>query len=144
MVFVDPRMSKVQMTELRHENIVSFIGASVEYGSVFILTAYCARGSLNDVLQNRDFTLDTIFIASLVADLIKVYSPFTSQCSKNTQKPQHNANVTSYDHFQGMIFLHDGEIISHGNLKSSNCLVDSRWVLQITDFGLHELKGLMI
>jgi len=101
-----------QMTELRHENIVSFIGASVEYGSVFILTAYCARGSLNDVLQNRDFTLDTIFIASLVADLIK-----------------------------GMIFLHDGEIISHGNLKSSNCLVDSRWVLQITDFGLHELKA---
>ncbi|KAK4022364.1 hypothetical protein OUZ56_007835 [Daphnia magna] len=101
-----------EMTEIRHENIVSFIGASVEYGGVFILTAYCARGSLEDVLQNPDFKLDTIFIASLVADLIK-----------------------------GMIFLHDSEIVSHGNLKSSNCLVDSRWVLQITDFGLHELKA---
>ncbi|EFX69540.1 hypothetical protein DAPPUDRAFT_62171 [Daphnia pulex] len=100
-----------QMTSIRHENVVSFMGVSVDYGSVSILTAYCARGSLEDVLK-LDFKLDTFFIASLVTDLIK-----------------------------GMTFLHDSEIVSHGNLKSSNCLVDSRWVLQITDFGLHELKA---
>ena len=25
----------------------------------------------------------------------------------------------------------------HGRLKSSNCLVDNRWVLRITDYGLN-------
>jgi guanylate cyclase len=60
-----------QMTSIRHENVVSFMGVSVDYGSVSILTAYCARGSLEDVLK-LDFKLDTFFIASLVTDLIKV------------------------------------------------------------------------
>ena len=39
-----------------------------------------------------------------------------------------------------MGYLHKSEIKSHGNLKSSNCVVDSRWVLKITDFGLHTVK----
>lgn len=37
-----------------------------------------------------------------------------------------------------MVYLHASEIKSHGKLKSSNCVVDSRWVVKITDFGLQE------
>lgn len=40
-----------------------------------------------------------------------------------------------------MHFLHSTDIRSHGNLKSSNCVVDSRFVLKITDFGLHQLRS---
>ena len=42
---------------------------------------------------------------------------------------------------QGMTYLHDSVIKSHGRLKSSNCVVDSRWVLKITDYGLCEFKS---
>ena len=40
-----------------------------------------------------------------------------------------------------MIYLHNSPIGSHGNLKTANCLVDSRWVVKISDFGLHQLKS---
>jgi guanylate cyclase len=37
-----------------------------------VLTAYCARGSLEDVLANKDLHLDNMFVASLVSDILKV------------------------------------------------------------------------
>lgn len=40
-----------------------------------------------------------------------------------------------------MAYIHASEIRSHGNLKSSNCVVDSRFVLKVTDFGLHSLRA---
>ena len=43
---------------------------------------------------------------------------------------------------KGMKYLHKTEIKSHGNLKSANCVVDSRWVLKITDFGIQTVRKL--
>lgn len=99
------------LREVRHDNVNSFIGASVEPMRILIITDYCAKGSLYDIVENEDIRLDKMFIASLVHDLIK-----------------------------GMLYLHTSALICHGNLKSSNCVVTSRWVLQVTDFGLHELR----
>ena len=41
-----------------------------------------------------------------------------------------------------MIYLHDSPLVYHGKLRPSNCLVDSRWVVQIADFGLHQFCAL--
>lgn len=35
-----------------------------------------------------------------------------------------------------MSYIHNSELVSHGHLSSSNCVVDSRFVLKVTDFGL--------
>ncbi|CAH2038025.1 unnamed protein product, partial [Iphiclides podalirius] len=101
-----------QIRELRHENLTAFVGVCVESGSACVVTAYCSRGSLARVLADRDLLLDDMFVAKLVADLLR-----------------------------GLTYLHDSPLVSHGNLTSSNCLVDSHWVLQITDYGLHTLKS---
>lgn len=110
-----PRETKKEMKlmkELKHDNINPFIGAYIEPNSIYIVTEYCAKGSLQDILENDDVKLDAMFIASLIFDLIS-----------------------------GMNFLHDSDLKVHGNLKSSNCVVTSRWVLQVTDFGLHQMRA---
>lgn len=40
-----------------------------------------------------------------------------------------------------MQHIHNSSIGSHGNLKSSNCVVDSRFICKITDFGLPTLRS---
>lgn len=40
-----------------------------------------------------------------------------------------------------MNYLHNSYICCHGNLKSSNCVVDSRFVLKITDYGLVSFRS---
>ncbi|PVD39419.1 hypothetical protein C0Q70_02049 [Pomacea canaliculata] len=98
--------------EMNHENINRFIGACIDLPRVYIVSQFCSRHSLQDILKNEDSPLDDMFITSLVQDLYK-----------------------------GMTFIHDSEFGYHGNLKSSKCLVDSRWVLKINDFGVGALMA---
>jgi len=41
-----------------------------------------------------------------------------------------------------MEYIHKSPLKYHGRLKSSNCLLDSRWVVKITDYGLARLRDI--
>ncbi|KAL1492644.1 hypothetical protein ABEB36_010873 [Hypothenemus hampei] len=100
------------MKDLSNDNLVKFYGACIDNPHNCLLIEYCPRGSLQDILENPQYNLDWSFRMSLIMDIAK-----------------------------GMHYLHGTYIKSHGALKSSNCLVDSRFVLKISDFGLHFLRG---
>ncbi|XP_022621415.1 retinal guanylyl cyclase 2-like [Seriola dumerili] len=95
-----------QLREMRHENLNLYLGLFLDSGIFALVVEHCPRGSLADLLANSNIRLDWMFKSSLLMDLIK-----------------------------GMKYLHLRGL-SHGRLKSTNCLVDGRFVLKVTDYGL--------
>ncbi|XP_077777759.1 atrial natriuretic peptide receptor 1-like [Podarcis muralis] len=95
-----------QVRELDHPNLCKFIGGCIEAPNIAIITEYCPKGSLTDVLLNEDIPLNWGFRLSFATDIA-----------------------------QGMAYLHQHRIY-HGRLKSTNCVIDDRWVCKISDYGL--------
>uniref|UniRef100_A0A9R1SRI2 Guanylate cyclase n=2 Tax=Cyprinus carpio TaxID=7962 RepID=A0A9R1SRI2_CYPCA len=91
------------------KNLNLFLGLFLDTGIFGIVTEHCTRGSLEDLLNNEEMRLDWMFKSSLLLDLIRA-----------------------------MKYLHNRGII-HGRLKSRNCVVDGRFVLKVTDYGLNEI-----
>ncbi|XP_071631245.1 retinal guanylyl cyclase 2 isoform X1 [Temnothorax longispinosus] len=92
---------------LRHENLNPLIGCLNEPTRPCLVSEYCSRGSLEDVLVQDEIKLDWSFRLSLLTDLVR-----------------------------GMKYLHSTPIRVHGYLTSRNCVIDARWVLKVTDYGL--------
>jgi len=63
---------RLQMKDLRHENVNLFLGFFHDCGVFAIVTEFCSRGSLEDLLLNDEVKLDWMFKSSLLLDLIKV------------------------------------------------------------------------
>ncbi|CAM5115282.1 unnamed protein product [Eretmochelys imbricata] len=99
-----------QVRELDHPNLCKFIGGCTEMPNVAIVTEYCPKGSLSDVLLNEDIPLNWGFRFSFAGDIA-----------------------------HGMAYLHQHKIY-HGCLKSNNCVIDDRWVCKISDYGLQSYR----
>ncbi|XP_016112863.1 guanylate cyclase 2G-like [Sinocyclocheilus grahami] len=97
--------------EMKHENLVQFFGVCIEPPNVCIVMQYCKKGSLKDVLGNSEIDLDWMFKLSFAYDIVN-----------------------------GMEYIHKSSLKSHGNLRPSTCLVDSRLQIKLSGFGLWEFK----
>ena len=61
---------------MSHENVNTFVGLCVDPPNICILTKYCSKGSLRDILENDAIKLDTMFKVSLLFDLVTVSEEF--------------------------------------------------------------------
>lgn len=57
---------------MRHENLNLCLGLFVDSGIFALVVEHCPRGSLADLLADRNVRLDWMFKSSLLMDLIKV------------------------------------------------------------------------
>nr|XP_046232669.1 heat-stable enterotoxin receptor [Scatophagus argus] len=99
------------LQQIDYYNLTKFYGTVKMDHGVFGVFEYGERGSLRYVLNNRvsypeETFMDWEFKISVMYDIAK-----------------------------GMSYLHASDIQVHGRLKSTNCVVDNRMVVKITDFG---------
>ncbi|XP_059179970.1 guanylyl cyclase C [Centropristis striata] len=99
------------LMQIDYYNLTKFYGTVKLDQAVFGVFEYGERGSLRYVLNDKvsypDGTfMDWEFKISVMYDIAK-----------------------------GMSYLHNSHIQVHGRLKSTNCVVDNRMVVKITDFG---------
>ncbi|VDH98389.1 atrial natriuretic peptide receptor A, partial [Mytilus galloprovincialis] len=97
--------------DLTCQNLVKFVGLYPFEKCIYRVTEYCSRGSLQDIVQNDSINLDWDFKVALLTDLTN-----------------------------GMAFLHDSHFLVHGRLNSERCVIDSRFVLKITGYGLNFIR----
>ncbi|XP_048242598.1 atrial natriuretic peptide receptor 2-like isoform X2 [Haliotis rufescens] len=102
-----------QLMELKNQNVCAFVGACVDPGRILLLWEYCAKGSLQDIIWNTNIKLDQLFKFALCQDVAK-----------------------------GLEYIQKSPVNYHGNLKSSNCVVDSRWTCKLTDFGVPKIRSM--
>nr|CCA13979.1 protein kinase putative [Albugo laibachii Nc14] len=95
------------MKQLSHPNIVLFMEAGFYRGSICIISEYCARGSLRDVLVRKIHQLSWPTRIRLALGIA-----------------------------HGIQYLHSAKpAMIHRDLKSPNVLVDDSWHAKIADFG---------
>ena len=93
-----------------HNNLCRFVGIIVDEGNWALVNEFCPKGSLREFFHNESMVIDWTFKYSIINDILA-----------------------------GLVYLHSTPLGYHGRLKSSNCLVNARFVVKLSDYGPHSL-----
>ncbi|XP_068658635.1 serine/threonine-protein kinase STY46-like isoform X1 [Aristolochia californica] len=99
------------LREVRHKNIVQFIGACTKLPELCIVTEFMPGGSLYDFLHKNHNVLELSLLLRFAVDICK-----------------------------GMEYLHRNDII-HRDLKTANLLMDTNNVVKVADFGVARFQN---
>ena len=108
---VDARVEIRKAAEVDHVNIEQVKAVCLGPPVVAIVTELVSMGSLYDALHNENVDVPLEIKYSFMEDISR-----------------------------GMAYLHDEYSMTHGRLKSTNCLLHKGWRVKITDFGLASLR----
>uniref|UniRef100_A0A0N5B223 Guanylate cyclase n=1 Tax=Strongyloides papillosus TaxID=174720 RepID=A0A0N5B223_STREA len=102
------------MRMMDHDNVNKLIGFTLNGPTLMSLWRYCSRGSLVDILttDHLNINIDGFFIYSLIKDTV-----------------------------EGLNFIHYSPIEVHGNMSSRNCLINERWQVKLSDYGIPFLRA---
>ncbi|KAI1310555.1 hypothetical protein EDD11_003697 [Mortierella claussenii] len=104
------RIEIMDVMELRHPKLIELVGVCLQPPDICIVTEHCSKGTLTEVLANPDLNFNWLFKLSFMSDISR-----------------------------GMEFLHQSKIHFHGDLRSANCLITSRWEVKVGGYGLAQL-----
>uniref|UniRef100_A0A914HY59 Guanylate cyclase n=1 Tax=Globodera rostochiensis TaxID=31243 RepID=A0A914HY59_GLORO len=100
-----------KLRQLDHDNLNKFYGVCTDAPLLYGIWKHCQRGTLKELIEKEQYVGDNFVMFALMRDIAS-----------------------------GLIAIHQSFVGAHGLLSSESCLINDRWQVKISDFGLNIIR----